>query len=171
MAGVKTRDRLSQAPLAALNAKRGVCHRSLRRSDYNRQRVHGARPTCIGIDRAAGGVCGAQPDLMRAPSDTPELFAQLTLGAGQYAPPRLWEIGASTIDVESQHRKRGAKGIGLFPIARLGRALEGRGDLLWVSPRENPRLQIKRVACPRYFGGPKHRLLTRRRLCARSLAG
>jgi hypothetical protein len=102
-------------------------------------------------------------------SDAPELLAQLALGAREYAATRRREIGARAVDVEAQHRKRRAVRIRLLSAARLRRPLQRCRDPSGIRPRENPGLQIKRIASPRDFGRPQLGRLTRRSSYARSL--
>src|SRR5262249_22920625 len=76
----------------------------------------------------------------------PELHAQLVLGPHQCSLARGGQILTGTIDVEGEHRKRGAERIGLAPPAVLGRALQRRRDALGVARREDPAVQGQRVA-------------------------
>lgn len=56
---------------------------------------------------------------------------------------------AGSVNVECQHRKRGAVGAALAARAVLCRALEGSGDLLRIGQFEDAALEIKRTAFPR----------------------
>jgi len=115
---------------------------NLRRRDLNRRERRSR--TKRAVDTSTTAATGS-------PSDAPELLAQLPLGAGQYAPTGLREIGARAIDVKNQHRHRRTIGVSLFSTAHLGRSLQGRRDLFGILQGEDPWLQVKSVASPRNF--------------------
>jgi hypothetical protein len=68
-------------------------------------------------------------------------FQPIALGLGQGF--------AGAVDVECQHRKRGAVGAAFAARAMLRRALEGSSDLLRIGQFEDAALEIKRIAFPR----------------------
>src|SRR5262249_4087448 len=67
---------------------------NLRRRELNRRERRSR--TKRAVDTSTAAATGS-------PSDAPELLAQLPLGARQYAPTGLREIGARAIDVKNQH--------------------------------------------------------------------
>jgi hypothetical protein len=104
-------------------------------------------------------------------SGPPELLTQLTLGTHQYAATHRRQIGAGTIDVETQHRKRRAIGVRFFSAACFSGPLQRRRDPFWILQGENALLQIERIASPSDVGRPEPGRVTGRCAHARSLSG
>jgi hypothetical protein len=75
-----------------------------------------------------------------------ELLAQLDFRPLERAALARGQFLAGAIDVENQHRQRRTIGLGLAPMALLGRALERGSDALGVSQLEHAAFQIKGVA-------------------------
>src|SRR6202012_3856302 len=67
----------------------------------------------------------------------PELAAQFGFGLLKRAAARGGEVPAGAIDVEDQHRQRGARGIRLAPTTLFGRMFERSGDALGIAPRKD----------------------------------
>jgi len=78
----------------------------------------------------------------------PELLAQLDLCPLQRLAPAGGKILAGAVDVEDQHRQRGAVWAGLAPAAALGGALERGGDAFGVAQFEHAAFEIEGVAFP-----------------------
>jgi hypothetical protein len=73
-------------------------------------------------------------------------MSQLVLGTFESHPLRGRQMLARSIDVEGEHRHRGAERIGLAPSAALSGALERTRNSPGGVLREDTRLQIQRSA-------------------------
>src|SRR4051812_36107348 len=71
---------------------------------------------------------------------------QLILRACQDLAARSRKLPAGPIDVERQHRERGAIGIRLAPFALLGGSLQRRRDFLGIAQAEHALFQVERIA-------------------------
>ena len=80
------------------------------------------------------------------PSLPPELMLQLGFRPLQSRPLGFGQGLAGAVDVEGQHRERGAVGAELATGAVFGRALQGCSDLFRVGQCEDAALDIERVA-------------------------
>src|SRR5437899_1232287 len=79
-------------------------------------------------------------------SGAPELLPELGLGLVERFLSACGQRPAGPVDVEREHRQRGAIRIGLAPPAPFGRALERCSDLLRTVQGEHPAVQVERVA-------------------------
>src|SRR5438552_5333608 len=66
----------------------------------------------------------------------------------------LRQVLATAIDVEGEHRKRRAIGIGFSPLAPLPGALQRRSDPFRIGPGEDAFIKVERVALARHTHGP-----------------
>src|SRR6185437_14003547 len=79
-------------------------------------------------------------------SRPPELMLQFGLGALQPMALGLRQGLAGAVDVEGQHRERGAVGPSLAAGAVLRGALQRSRDLLRIGQREDAALEVERIA-------------------------
>src|SRR5579864_318283 len=79
----------------------------------------------------------------------PELLAKLDLGPLQRLASAGGKILAGAVDVEDQHRQRGAVGARFAPSTALGGALERCGDPFRVAQFEHAAFEIESVAFAR----------------------
>jgi hypothetical protein len=84
--------------------------------------------------------------ISRTASCLAELLAQLVLGPHQGPLARRWQALAGAIDIECEHGKRGAKGIGLAAPASFRRPFQGGGNLLGIARCEDALVEGQRVA-------------------------
>src|SRR6185437_10052011 len=100
-------------------------------------------------------------------SRPPELMLQFGLGALQPMALGLRQGLAGAVDVEGQHRERGAVGPSLAAGAVLRGALQRSRDLLRIGQREDAALEVERIAL---FGDALRPALCRSGFC-RTLFG
>ena len=72
----------------------------------------------------------------------------------QPLPPVLRKFSSRTIDIETDHRHRRAKRIGLFPPTSIRGPLQRTRDAAGIRTREHSRIQIQGVAGLCYVGRP-----------------
>jgi hypothetical protein len=127
----------SSAGLRATRYARGKSRRSSPR---------GASPLGYGSPRARGRrrVCDSGA-ISRTASCLAELLAQLVLGPHQGPLAGRWQALAGAIDIECEHGKRGAKGIGLSAPASFSRPFQGGGNPLRIARCEDALVEGQRV--------------------------
>src|SRR5207247_9932638 len=86
---------------------------------------------------------------------------QLALRGFELFASRLRQVLARAVDVERQHRHRGAIRIALATLALLSGLLERLSDAARTVLREDAGLQVERVALLGHFARPPSRLIHR----------